>query len=218
MDSNNQTNSSYFKKLIPPVLWEIIFLYSCFSLPEHYCIYTNFIFYLGIIIYFLALGDFSFTNIAKNLKCGKKFWIPVLWTAVSMITAFLLSAFISSLFPNVDDGMFGLDRDSWPKLILFAISTIIFPPIAEETFYRQACVRFDNKIVLFISSLLGMILYLLEHSIALLGIIETMIVAVPLTISYIKTRNVYVTITAHFIVNLIGNGVSVVFAAIALLK
>lgn len=218
MDNKITSDSLYYKKLILPVLWEVIFLYSCFVLPEYYFIYTNFIFYLGVILYFLIIGDFSFKNIIKNFKCGKKFWIPVLWTALGMIAAFLLSVYIGSLFPNINDGMFGIDRNTWPKLILFAISTIIFPPLAEETFYRQAFIRFDNKVVIVITSLIGMILYALEHSVAPLGIIETMIVAVPLTLSYIKMRNVYVTMTAHFIVNFIGNGASVIIAAITLLK
>lgn len=218
MNYKNKLSSTYLNKLILPVLWEVIFLCSCFIFPQSYFIYTNFVFYLGIILYFRIIGDFSFENIIENLQSGKKFWIPVFITTITIILAFLLSAFISSLFPNTSDGMFGIARDSWPKLILFAISTILFPPLAEEIFYRQAFVKFDNKTTIIISSIIGMFLYALEHSVALLGIIETMVIAVPLTLSYIKTKNVYVTITAHFIVNLIGNGISVIFTAINLLK
>ena len=112
--------------------------------------------------------------------------------------------------------MIHLSRDNYFKLIIFAVSTIIFPPIAEEIFYRKAFIRFNKKKILILSSIIGMFLYALEHSLALLGIIETMIIAVPLTVSYIKTKNVYVTMTAHFLVNLIGNGITVVLTAIYL--
>jgi membrane protease YdiL (CAAX protease family) len=45
-----------------------------------------------------------------------------------------------------------------------------------------------------------------------------MIWAVPLSIAYIKTKNIYVVMTAHFIGNLLGNGVDVIFTAIQLIK
>lgn len=41
-----------------------------------------------------------------------------------------------------------------------------------------------------------------------------MIWALPLSISYIKTKNVYVPMTAHFIGNLLGNGIDVIMTVI----
>lgn len=120
-----------------------------------------------------------------------------------MVAAFLLSSSLKRIFPNVNDGMIGLTRNNLFQLILFAMSTIIFPPIAEEVFYRKAIIKFDTKGILILTSFVGMILYALEHSLSWLGILETIIIAVPLTISYIKTKNVYIPMTAHFLVNLI---------------
>lgn len=62
-------------------------------------------------------------------------------------------------------------------------------------FFRKELIKFDSgrKIVI-ITSLLGMILYAVEYSLALFGIIQTIIISVPLTISYVKTRNVYIPI------------------------
>lgn len=42
--------------------------------------------------------------------------------------------------------------------------------------------------------------------------------ALPLTISYIRTKNVYVPMTAHFIVNVFGNGVTVIMTIVAMCK
>lgn len=208
----------YIKKLIFPVLWEVLFIATCFIYSEKYYIYTNFFFYLGIIVYFCVIGDFKIKDLKENLKKGKKFWGPVLMTTVAMMGALAISSLVAGLFPETNDGMIGLARDNWFQLLIFTISTIIFPPLAEELFFRKAFIRFDSKVILVISALLGMVLYALEHSLAWLGIIQTIIVAVPLTISYIKTKNVYIPMVAHFFVNLIGNGTTVIFTAIKLMN
>ena len=111
----------YFKKLGFPILWQILFIISCLVCSEKYFIYTNFIFYLGIIIYFYKSGDFSFSELKENLKKGKTFWLSVVITAVGMVAAFLLSSSLKGIFPNVDDGMIGLTRNNLFQLILFAI-------------------------------------------------------------------------------------------------
>lgn len=218
MNYQYKLGHSYLRKLIFPVIWQAMFIMSCIVLPRNDYIYTNFLFYLGIIVYFIAVGDFKYNEMIKSIKSGKKFWIAVLVTSLGMAVAFYLSNVMSLIFPNCNDGMIQLNRDSWFKLIIFSISTIVFPPLAEELFYRQAFIRFDNKIILFSSAVIGMILYALEHSLTLLGIVEIMIIAVPLTISYIKTKNIYITITAHFIVNLIGNGITVIVTALSFIK
>ncbi len=153
-----------YSKLTLPVIWQVLFVLSCFLFPESYYIYTNFFFYLGIIIYFYMIGYFDFKSLFNNLKKGKKFWIPVLWTGLAMTAAFFLSVYISTLFPNIDDEMIHLSRDNYFKLIIFAVSTIIFPPIAEEIFYRKAFIRFNNKKILILSSIIGMFLQKTDSS------------------------------------------------------
>lgn len=200
---------TYIKKLIFPVALEILFLASTFVLEEKYFIYTNFLFYAIILAYFIWCGDFNYENLKNTIKGGKKVWSQVILTSVGMIIAFLVVGFLSSVFSNMDDGMFNIAKDNWYNLIIFAVSTIILAPIAEELFFRKAIILFESKSLLIISILIGIILYSLEHSLALLGIMQTMIISIPLTISYIKTRNIYIPILGHFIVNLIGNGATV---------
>lgn len=55
-----------------------------------------------------------------------------------------------------------------------------------------------------------MFFYALEHALATWGIFLCMIWALPLSISYIKTKNIYVMMTAHFICNIVVNGVAIV--------
>ena len=102
-------------------------------------------------------------------------------------------------------------------MIVFAMSTILLPPIVEETFYRKSIISFENKAVLIVTTVLGMVLYALEQSFNIWGIFLTMIWALPLSISYIKTKNVYVPMTAHFIGNLSGNGIDIVFTIITMI-
>ena len=64
---------------------------------------------------------------------------------------------------------------------------------------------------------ISMFLYAIEHALSWWGILLTMIWAIPLSIAYIKTKNIYVVMTAHFIGSLLGNGFDVIFTAIQLI-
>lgn len=208
---------NYIKKNIVPILIEIAFIASCFLVPREYFVYTNLLFYLLLSAYFCATRDFSLREWGENLKSGKKFWKQVVITMLFFLVAFGLSSALESLFPDFDAGTITLKRDTPLRLIAFAISTMFFPAIAEETFYRKNIVSFRDKPTLIATAAFGMLLYAAEHSLKLWGILLTAIWALPLTISYIKTKNVYVPMTAHFIGNVLGNGATVIMTIIAML-
>lgn len=207
----------YIKLNIIPIIIEVLFIASCFIIPKEYYIYTNFLFYLFLLIYFGVKKDFSIKEWSNNIKSGEKFWKQVGITILFFILAFGITLVLENTFSNLDTGMIGLKRDSWLKLILFTISTIIFPAMVEETFFRKNMISFKNKKVLIITTMLSMFLYALEHSVSIWGIILTMLWALPLSISYIKTKNIYVPMTAHFIGNLLGNGIDVVITISSML-
>ena len=164
-------------------------------------------------MFFIQKGFFSLNELKTNLVAGKKFWLPVALTILCLILAFAISYLPEIFFPNLNEGMIGLKRDTWLTLVLFSISTIIFPPLA-ELFYRKAIINFQSKKILFITTIISLILYALEYSLSWYGILMTMIWAISFSISYIKTKNIYIPMTAYFIVNLIGNGSSVIITAI----
>ncbi|TDE73607.1 CPBP family intramembrane metalloprotease [Streptococcus vicugnae] len=124
--------------------------------------------------------------------------------------AFGLTVFLEGVFPNFNTGTIGLKRDSWLTLLIFAVSTIFLPAVTEETFYRKNMIRFASKKIIVLTTFFSMLFYALEHSLSWWGILLAMIWAFPLSVSYIKTRNIYVVMTAHFIGNLIGNGCDVI--------
>ena len=207
----------FLKANLFPIIIEVIFIISCIIVPKEYYIYTNFCFYLILAIYFWCRKEFSLKNWMSNLKSGKAFWKAVIFTALGFIGAFVITTILESIFPDFNTGMIGLRRNSWITLIVFAVSTILLPPIVEETFYRKSIISFENKSVLIVTTVLGMVLYALEHSLTIWGIFLTMIWALPLSVSYIKTKNVYVPMTAHFIGNLLGNGIDIVFTIITMI-
>lgn len=208
--------SKYIKLNIIPIIIEIIFIVSCFIIPKEYFIYTNFLFYMLLLIYFCIKKEFSLKEWFKNIKSGKKFWKQVIITSLFFILAFIITSILENVFPNYSTGTIGLKRDSWLKLIIFAISTILLPAVVEETFYRKNMISFKSKGVLWVTTILGMFLYALEHSLTIWGIFLTMIWALPLSVSYIKTKNIYVPMTAHFIGNLLGNGITVIMTILTI--
>lgn len=209
--------SKYIKLNIIPIIIEIIFIVSCFIIPKEYFIYTNFIFYMLLLIYFYIKKEISLKEWLDNVKSGKKFWKEVIITALFFILAFIITTILENAFSKNNTGTIALKRDSWLRLIIFAISTILLPAITEETFYRKNIISFKSKGTVLITTILGMFLYSLEHSLTIWGIFLTMIWALPLSISYIKTKNIYVPMTAHFIGNLLGNGIDVIMTIISLL-
>ena len=202
--------NKYIKSNIFPIFIELLFVVSCFIVEKQFYIYTNFCFYLLLAIYFYIRKDFSIKEWYNAIKSGKKFFIQVILTVVFISIAFYFTIILENIFPNLSKGMILLRADNWLKLILFLFSVIIFPPIVEETFFRQNLISFKNNKILIFTTFLSMFLYALEHSLRLWGIFLCMIWALPFSVSYIKTRNIYIPMTAHLICNLIINGVLII--------
>ncbi|MCX7884285.1 MAG: CPBP family intramembrane metalloprotease [Caloramator sp.] len=204
------------KYLIMPVIWHILYLIFSAQFNSVHRVYCDLIFYLVLVIYFVVIDYISIRDLLKEWKKGKKFWIKVLYTAILEIIAFGISFILLKLLPNINDGMLAFKVVNIQTLIAFAVTTILLPPIAEEAFYRKAIINFDNKISLLISIAIGTLLYASEHSLKPLGFIEAMIWSVPFTAMYVKTRNIYIPLTAHLMCNIVFNGISTIIIAMHL--
>lgn len=204
----------YVKANLIPLIIEILFIISYYIFPKDDFIYVNAFFYVLLFVYFLISKDLNLREWFLSFRSGKKYWIQVLLTFLGFMLAFILTTILEGIFPGLETGTINLRRDTWLTLGVFAISTILFPAITEETFYRKNLILFDSKKTVIITTILSMFLYACEHSLAPWGIFLTMIWALPLSLSYIKTRNIYVVMTAHFLGNLLGNGVDVILTLI----
>lgn len=200
----------YIKSNILPITLEFLLILCFLLLNSKYHIYTNFLFYILLAIYFYWKKDFSLKEWLKSVKSGQNFWKQVVFTILFFSLAFIITSVLKNTFSHLDTGMISLKVDNWFELILFISSTIIFPPIVEETFYRKNLITFKNRKALIITTLFSMFLYALEHTLTVWGILLCMIWALPLSISYIKTKNIYVPITAHLICNLVVNGFTII--------
>ncbi len=202
----------YIKRNILPIAVQIIFILCCLVTDSPYHIYINFIFYMTLAVYFYIRKDFVPKDWWKAVNSSKIFRDKVSWTVVAMVVAVIVTLSIRLTFPQTDSnsGMILLQVNNYLELILFAISTIILPPIVEESFYRKNLISFENRKILILTTLLSMFLYALEHALSPWGILFSMIWALPFSISYIKTKNIYVPMTAHLICNIIINGFTVI--------
>lgn len=186
-----------------PVLWEILYIICTIRFPQ-YSLYLNTAFFIGIIIRFHR--DFSFKALREQWTSGKNFWIPAFYTVAGLIAGFAVSAVLSaSVFSDVDNRMFQMPVHGWRDLLLFTCSTVFLPPLAQELFYRKSLIDGSSRSMLIFTSIISILMYSVEHGIGWVGIVEAVCLAIPFIISYIKTQNVYIVITAHFILNLIGN-------------
>jgi membrane protease YdiL (CAAX protease family) len=214
--TNSIKDKSYWLKLIPAIVWHTLYLVFCNSFDKYTRVYFDFIFYLGIACYFYLFRDWRFSEWNKAIKKGRSFWLPVMFTILGMAVMFGIGFGITILFKNMNHGMAVLGVNNWATLFAFAVVTILLPPISEEAFYRKAIISFDSKIVLLISTIVSILLYASEHSLMPVGLLQASLWAIPLSIAYIKTKDIYVCMTAHFICNLIINGMTVVVSAIRL--
>ena len=208
--------SKYIRRLVFPLLWVAAFLYAGTRIKPADYVYLNCLYYLGIAVYFVSTGSFSIHEWLRSIKKGKKFWIPVFITAVAMLIAVILADWV---FRGVDTGIAMLQVRNVPQLIAFCISTILLPPLAEELFFRKAMIVTDrSKVVLCATVIFSMILYAITHTLNIFSILSVLIWSLPFTFAYLKTKDVYVSMTAHFITNIIGNGIDAVMILIYMLS
>ena len=210
-------SKEYIRKNWFPIAAEIVFILSCFVLPEGTRIYANTIFYILLFMHIIFRGELSVKEWSRSVKSGRSFWSKVIITAVGFVAAVALSTFLENRFPHLDTGAIKFKVNSWPKLVCFVLSTVCLPAITEEIIFRKNLILLNSKTVLVTTTIFSMFLFSAEHFLTPWGILLGMIWALPLSLSYIKTKNIYVPITAHVILSLLGNGIDIIKLVTALI-
>ena len=202
------------KRLYIPFIWELLFVISTIIMPKQ-AFHLFFIFYLGILIYFYYIHkQFSFRKFGRNLKRIKNFWIPVVITFIGlMIANDIKNKLIQPAFPLVKDGNVSMiiSNDLVPTFF-YALMMIIMKPVAEELFFRKAIIAFGGKKRVFALTVVSLLLCAVSRAHAPLGIAEWIIMAIPVTIAYVATRNIYISIMAHVAFEFYDNIYSIVYA------
>ena len=186
-------SKKYLIKVLPVVAWLVSFIFVFNLFDEYTKVYCSLVFYFGIILYFYILKDWNFIEWFKSLKEGKSFWLPVLFTIIGMLAAFGIGMVIPMMFPDIDTGISVYRVNNWANLTAFALVTVFLAPIANEVFYRKAIIVFNSKSIIIISTIISIFLYAAEHSLKPFGFLIACLWAIPFSIAYIKTKNIYVT-------------------------
>lgn len=197
-------NSNFFRINFIPIVIQIIFTFAIICLLKDTYVYSNFIFYLCILVYFIFIGSFSPREWYKSLKLTSTYKSVGL-TLLSLILMFCITLCIEAVIPSNLIVMIKLPAHSPVEFYLFILSTSLLAPIAEELFYRKNLIMQGSKKSLIVTSVFSCVLYALNHTLTPVGIILVSLRAVPFVISYLKTGNIYVPMTAHLLLNLTVN-------------
>ena len=202
------------KRLYIPFAWELLFVISTIIMPKQ-AFHLFFVFYTGLLLYYYYIHkQFSFRKFARNLTRVKRFWIPVAITFAGMLVANLIkNKLIIPNFTMVRDGTVSIitRNDIFPTM-MYALMMIIMKPVAEELFFRKAIISFGSKKRVFVLTIVSLLLCAVTRAHGLLGIAEWMIMAIPVTIAYVATRNIYISVMAHVAFEFYDNIYSIVYA------
>ncbi len=202
------------KRLYIPFAWELLFIIATIIMPKQ-AFHLFFVFYTGLLIYYYYIHkQFSFRKFARNLTRVKRFWIPVAITFAGMLVANLIkNKLIIPNFTMVRDGTVSIitRNDIFPTM-MYALMMIIMKPVAEELFFRKAIISFGSKKRVFVLTIVSLLLCAVTRAHGILGIAEWMIMAVPVTIAYVVTRNIYISVMAHVAFEFYDNIYSIVYA------
>lgn len=202
------------RRLYIPLAWELLFVISTIIMPMQ-AFHLFFVFYLGLLIYFYYFHkQFSFRKFARNLTRIKRFWLPVILTFVGLMLANdIKNKVLQPYFATVRDGTVSIitKNDILPTII-YALMMIVMKPVAEELFFRKAIISFGSKKRVFVLTVVSLILCAVTRAHGVLGIAEWMLMAIPVTIAYVVTRNIYISVMAHVAFEFYDNIYSIVYA------
>ena len=89
---------------------------------------------------------------------------------------------------------------------------IIMKPVAEELFFRKAIIAFGSKKRVFALAVASLLICAVSRAHGVLGIAEWMLMAIPVTVAYVVTRNIYISVMAHVAFEFYDNIYSIVYA------
>ncbi len=196
-----------------PFIWELLFVFATVFFPKQ-SLYLFFVFYLGLVYYFYSFyKQFSFRKLYKNLKRVVTFWLPVALTFMGLYLAnYIRIQVVPNIFTGVRDGTVQIIyRNELFPTLMYAVMMIVLKPVAEELFFRKALIKFGSKKKVVAFSVLSLLLCAISRAHGFLGIAEWMLMALPVTIAYVATRNIYISLMAHVLFEFYDNIYSVIY-------
>jgi len=202
------------KRLYIPFVWELLLIITTiFWHKQSFILF--FIFYLGLFIFFYFINkQFSFKKLYRSFREIKAFWLPVLLTVAGMLIVDYAKRMISTqlAYKFHENIVFIVVPNEFIPTFFYAFMMIALKPVAEELLYRRVIIRFDNKKLVALLTVVSLFLCAVTRAHGWLGIAEWMLMALPFTIAYLITKNIYVSVMAHIIYGFYDNAYSICYA------
>lgn len=168
-------------------------------------------FILFPILWYIVINKYELKEILYHIKLKKEnIERSILWGIITVFIAFTIIITIGGIFQLL--GFDLTDSSNIPQLELYfsipsILILIIIQPIAEEIFFRGFLLDkfknlFGKNIAIFFSSLLFGLAHLSYGNIY--PAILTFIIGLLLAVLVVKTKNLYSSIIAHILFNLIS--------------
>ena len=202
-----------------PIILKVTFIILCFVLSYHntrmFIVIWHF--FVALLGYIIATKSVSMHQWCRALAGGWHFWRQVVIRWFAQQERLVRQAYSSK--PFLTSPQVPLQCQSTAgELLLFALSTIVLPAIVEETIFRKQMICLTSRTAIICTTLLSAMLFAAEHFVAPWGVLLGMVWALPFSLAYSMTRNVYVPMTAHAIASILINGPTVVMALCVVLQ
>jgi hypothetical protein len=137
----------------------------------------------------------------------------VLITFAGLFAASKLKDILSQQFPlsYKENVWIIVPNDMFPTII-YAFMMIIMKPVAEELFYRRAIIRFGDKKKMILLTVASLLICALSRAHGPVAVLQWVLMSLPVTIAYIATKNIYVSIMAHVIFEFYDNTYEIVYS------
>lgn len=194
----------YWKKISVPLVAVGLYLLSTILIPRQ-VLYTKLALFVVILVWYRWY--FSFRELISSYRYGREFWLPYLVGLGGLLGCyFIREALSNTVFSGLDTGMIQVwYRGTAQTILLYAIR-LILEPVAIELFFRGAVIVREDRRLMIATALLGTLLASLLSYTGWVGIVETMISALPLVLVYCWTGDIYTNILLHltyaFVVNI----------------
>ena len=182
-----------------PIILKVTFIILCFVLSYHntrmFIVIWHF--FVALLGYIIATKSVSMYQWYRALAGGWHFWQQVILTLVCAAGAFGATSMLEQAFPHLATGAITMPVKTAGELLLFALSTIVLPAIVEETIFRKQMICLTSRTAIICTTLLSAMLFAAEHFVTPWGMLPGMVWALPFSLAYSMTRNVYVLMTTH---------------------
>ena len=194
---NDDMTVNYWKKLSVPLIALALFLLSTVLIPRQ-VLYTKIAFCAVLIIWFRR--DFSLHEMFVSYRYGKDFWVPFTAGLGGLLACYLIRDALSNhVFAGMDAGMIQVWYKGGVETTLLYVLRIVLEPVAIELFFRRGMIVLDDRRKMVLTAAVGTILAAMTSYFGPIGILETVISALPLVIVYCWTGDVYTTNQMHLI-------------------